>query len=248
MIGVMACGAESTASDEDALANACTAKITYWQKDAYKDLGGPLTLGWPPHTTTSLTVSCAGKAPRASSMVNHSDVQVGQKDANGVAILTEVYSESVTGSEAQTTRLEQAYRNCECEAGTFFSLGKLEAGPASKLFATLKSALESDIVCTGTGKQDLLAALTAQDATKATTAWAKCTVPADKTQSAFEKGLLAAQQAQQVDLSGYHVCNNDAALQAKLVRDFKSSRTIAACSKTSTLCKGPAFSYNPKTQ
>lgn len=247
-LGVVACASESTVENDDALSSACTAKISYLQKDAYKDLGGPLTPGWPPHTTTQLTVKCNGAAEQVVAMVNHSDVQPGQKDKNGVAILVEVHSETVTGSAANMKKLIEAYKSCECKADTFFSLGKLESGPAAELYKTLKGILETDVTCTGTGKQDLMAALTAQDAQKATEAWKKCTIPEAKAQSAFEKGLLAAEQAQAIDLSGYHVCNNDAKLQAKLVRDFKSTNRVNACDANSTMCKGPAFFYTPKTQ
>lgn len=249
VLGLAACASETVEPvSEDELSKACTATLTIWQKDAYKDLGGPLTPGWPPHSTTSLKVDCKGAPSQSAAMLNHSDVAVGQKDANGTPILTQVATETLQGSAAEMSKLLAAYKTAECSASTFFSLGKLDKGPAKDMFNTIRAAVEQDVKCTGTGKQELLTALSAADSAKATAAWKKCTLPLDKAQSAFEKGLLAAEQASHVDLAGYHVCNNDAMMQTKLMRDFRSTRKIPTADAMTALCKGPAFFYDPKVQ
>jgi len=41
------------------------------------------------------------------------------------------------------------------------------------------------------------------------------------------------------------VCNNDAALQAKLVQGYLDTGTVTACDGDDALCSGPTWFYDP---
>jgi hypothetical protein len=65
----------------------------------------------------------------------------------------------------------------------------------------------------------------------------------------FEDGLNGAFQAvvmqTQETLQEYHVCNNDASLQAALFEEFATSHQIGTCDDTSAMCHGPMWFYKP---
>src|SRR5262249_39259480 len=61
----------------------------------------------------------------------------------------------------------------------------------------------------------------------------------------FKDGFTSAAAGILPDLSKFHVCNNDAQLEATLFSQFAADGTAPACDATSDTCKGPAFFYNP---
>ncbi len=46
-------------------------------------------------------------------------------------------------------------------------------------------------------------------------------------------------------LDDYHVCNNDALLQAKLMEQFVATGEVVACDADDPICHGPAWFYTP---
>ena len=46
-------------------------------------------------------------------------------------------------------------------------------------------------------------------------------------------------------LADYHVCNNDASLQAKLVQSYTSGGQVGSCDGQDPICHSPLWFYSP---
>jgi len=224
---------------------ACTAEFVWLQKDAYKEEAGRTADFWPPHTTTVMTVTCDGEQVTEAVMKNHG-TSPDAVDAAGTPILVKVKSESVQGDRAELVALASALESCEC--GTeFLSLDALGGPAVDDMLAELTDYIGQNLACPGEGGTDaLVQALMAGDfdtflGNAPTCAWAS---GAD-----WETGLnaavqhLAEQSAQK--LADYHVCNNDAMLQANLWQSFKSTGQAGTCDAGSAVCAGPKWFYTP---
>ena len=62
----------------------------------------------------------------------------------------------------------------------------------------------------------------------------------------FDEALAKIVAAAQETLADYHVCNNDAELQATLFDGFRKNAQVTACDGSSDLCRGPKWFYAPK--
>ncbi|MBW2528878.1 MAG: hypothetical protein JRI23_32180, partial [Deltaproteobacteria bacterium] len=47
------------------------------------------------------------------------------------------------------------------------------------------------------------------------------------------------------ELADYHVCNNDAVIQAEMWETFAATGAVPACNTTSAACAGPQWLYAP---
>jgi len=237
------------AGTDDVKKATCTATFDSLQKDAYKDTAGRSSKLWPPHTTTTLAVTCNGAEVSSAFQANHG-TEPGQKDANGEVFLVTMKSAKVTGTKTALTALAQAYGACSCdgEGGTqFLSLDSIKDEATQGLIGKLASYAEANLTCTGsTTAKGLADLLRAGKLTEFLGGLEGCSFPAG---GDFSKGfdeattLLIAEA--KAALADYHVCNNDAALQAQLVETFQTTGKVVACDPKSDLCKGPRWFYNP---
>ena len=241
------CGDATGVGDEANVTEgaSCTATFRWLQKDAYKDTAGRTSALWPPHTTTSLDISCAGKENADAFQENHG-TKPGAVDAKGDVFLVEVKSATVQGSQKELEALVDAYSSCECEAATkFLSMNSLNDEKVKALLGQVVAYLEKHLSCAG-GTSALVDYLKGGQIDEAigileTCSWDSGTDLATGLNEALT-ALLAASKEQ---LDGYHVCNNDATLQADLFATFQSTKKARACEATSALCKSPAWFYNP---
>jgi len=254
----VACSAEVTgdptvASDEDAIKGTnCEATFVWLQKDAYKDTAGRSSKAWPPHTTTVLETFCttkaAGKQSVGSAFQANYGTEPGAKDKNGDVILVEMKRETVKGSKDAMQRLLQAYKGCGCDEKQFLSMDKLKGDVGEKLLGDVVKTIEENagLTCSNTGgKEALVAALKAQDFEKAISIVPQCSFEGGDLGATLDKALGEVAKSTSGTLAQYHVCNNNAALQAELFERFKTKSTIDACTAQSSLCKGPKWFYNP---
>ncbi len=252
MTAAAGCAAEPALFSEDAevIAQApCTARFHWLQKDAYKSTAGRTTELWPAHTTTELEIVCptktGTKVVSSSAMENHG-TKVGAVDANGDVILVETKVAEITGSRGQLEKLAAAYRHCDCDGATkFLSLDSLDANLAKQLLAKVEAYLGANLECPE-GTDAILRALNEGRIDDALAALPECTWKDGKS---LEAGLdeamatLAAESKQ--ELGAFHVCNNDAELQADLFATFAASGKIRECDSGAPMCHGPAWFYAP---
>jgi hypothetical protein len=237
---------DAASASNDITATSCEARFRYWQKDAYRETAGRDFPYWPVHTTTELQVVCDGETLVTRSMPNHG-TDVGQLDANGEVILVETREAMVArGSKVELLALVDAYATCSCDdATTFLSLDTVGETLGRDLRLALEEYLREQLECSS----DLdvaLAAIQRGDLEGGLAAIEACTW---KDGGSFAEGLdtaaaaLASTASQKLD--DYHVCNNDAELQADLFDRFRSSAVVSPCNAGSALCRRPTWFYEP---
>lgn len=235
----------------DVAGEQCSAVLRFLQKDAYRDGPGRTSTLWPPHTTTVLEVSCARDGGAAqvvatAVMENHGTRPEAVDAASGRPILQEVRRVGpVAGTRAELLALVDAYRACECAPGTrFLSLEALQDTAVQSLVGALVLYVQSHLTCTGavTATQ-VVDALRMGRIAEVIAALPSCSWNAD---SGLGQGFDdAVQRALSATLSQYHVCNNDASLQAQLFGTFQATRAVRACDNSSATCHGPRWFYDP---
>lgn len=249
----VACGSDTTTDDGSGAAGsgagsatACEGAMAVLQKDAYRETAGRSSELWPPHTTTELTWSCPpSKVLHSSFQANHG-TEPGETDANGDVFLVEVGQLPVSGSEAQLTALQTAYDACLCST-SFLSLDALQDQVVQDLVAELSTYITDNLTCNGAvdtmGVVSLLQMgdIDAVIAEIPNCVWAGGSDWAGGFDAALGAIIATANEA----LDDYHVCNNDAALQAKLIQTFVDTGEVVACDGDDALCHRPKWFYAP---
>lgn len=237
----------SSGGSSSGAAERCKATFVWLQKDAYKETGGRTTDLWPPHTTTTLAVECDGAAVASAFMANHGS-EPGSKDAEGNDFLAETRRVEVNGTRAELTELLGTYQGCECEPESFLSMNSLDQDVVADLLGEFTTLIEGDTVtCPDDTKDDLVTALNAQDFESALVIVPTCTWPGPDGNPAqtLSDALQTVIATTGGVLDDFHVCNNDAKLQADLVTGFQTGGAITACPRNTDTCKGPMWFYNP---
>jgi len=239
-------GTRSSSAAEDG-SDTCAATFTWWQKDAYKSTAGRTSPLWPPHTTTELQVTCGDQVMADASKTNHGTA-IGAVDANGDTILVQMrQSDPVTGTRDEMTALVAAYQSCDCDSVTQFLSTDDASGVMTQVLANVGDYMTQHLQGPGSpSTTDVVGMIQSGDYDDAANAVEQCSWD-DGT--SFEDGLQQAASdvlaATGDTLDGYHVCNNDAMLQAGLFSDYASGSGVGACDATSSVCAGPTFFYNP---
>lgn len=242
-------GARSSSS-VDSDPNACTATFTWWQKDAYLNSPGRSNPLWPPHTATELQVTCGGQTVQDASQGNHGTTP-GTTDASGTPMLVDVMQQSVSGSMEDMNALVAAYQSCQCDPTTqFLSLDDVPDPTMQQVLTTVLQYLNENLQCPGSpATSDVVYMIQNGDYVDAAAAMEQCTWNGG---TSFDDGLqqATAQVLAQVGqtLDGYHVCNNDAMLQASLFETYAAGNGVVACDSTTSVCAGPRFFYDPTAQ
>lgn len=225
----------------------CTGTFKQLQKDAYRETAGRSGSFWPPHTTTTLSYTCSDAPDDTTTVVmaNHGTLP-DAKDANGDIILEETASASFSGSKTAIDDLVAQYEACQCDGETLFlSIDSLGDEVTENIVGGLLGYFQENLVCPGPGGVDQLV----MDFYDGEIELVIETLPTcEFTNGTFEEGLneaLAIFLAESEELLGdYHVCNNDAVLQAGLIDAFISGQATD-CDATSAACHGPLWFYDP---
>ncbi len=234
----------SDASTADAAGTqTCRATFTWWQKDAYLDAAGRGSDFWPPHTTTTLRVDCPadGTTVTSAEMTNHGTA-VSATDMSGSQILQAMRTETVDGPRDELMALATAYQDCECGT-TFLSLDALSDTAVMDLVNELGTYLNANVTCPKGlgGVSQLIADLSNGDIAAALTLAPMCTFNAGSWEEGLNTALSAVIAATSDVLDDYHVCNNDALLQATLWDAYVQTGNVGTCDAASTTCNGPAW-------
>ncbi len=224
----------------------CTATFRWLQKDAYKETAGRSSNQWPPHTTTSLEITCGGSVVRSVFRENHG-TKPAATDANGQVFLVEVAQKQLTGPRADLEALADAYDACECD-NEFFSLDGLDDPKVQAMIGGLKSHLMANLTCTGsTDTAGLVELITKGHIGEALAVLPSCAwVSGQDLATGFDSALHGLLTASNQELAQFHVCNNDAKLQAELFGAYAKDKTLGYCDKGSVLCAGPSWLYTPE--
>jgi len=239
-------GAADTGTPDAGQAETCEATFTWWQKDAYLDAPGRGSAFWPPHTTTSMTVTCTPTGGTAETVVDTERVNHGTSTADvdmaGTQILEAVRTETAMGTRADLTALATAYESCECGT-TFLSLDALSDTAAMDLVTELATYLNANMTCPAAagGVGQLISDLMAGDIAAVLALGPMCTFTAGSWQEGLNDALATVVAVTSDVLADYHVCNDDALLQAGLWDAYVSTGTVSACDPGAALCSGPEW-------
>ncbi len=230
----------------------CQATFQWLQKDAYKETAGRTSKMWPPHTTTQVDVSCTtraeGKKLLGSAFQTNYGTAPGAVDKNGAVFLVEVKRETITGSQNDLLALLDAYKACGCNPDKFLSMDTLKGALAEKLLGQFIQLVEQStaLVCKNEGgKAALVLALKEGNFDKALAIVPQCNFDGGSVEATMNQAMAEVAKASQTTLAEYHVCNNNAALQAELFRTFGEKRVVNKCTTNNPLCSGPKFFYDP---
>lgn len=235
-------GATDSADISAASSDACTARLHFLQKDAYKEGAGRTSDFWPPHTTTVLDVTCNG-VTTSSFMANHG-TKPDAKDAAGTTILVEApMADAIVttkGTKAEMDALVAAYASCECESDAFLSLDQVNP----QVFEIVNEV--AGLFDCAEPTEALLAAAKAKDLAAVKRILAGCSLKSDVGPADIEKTTADIETKVKTTLAGKHVCNNDAQLQADLFTHFRDTKEVKACdAHDAARCQFPALFFRP---
>lgn len=235
-----------TGDPDDVTATSCVATFRVLQKDAYKSTAGRSSELWPPHTTTVLELACDGEAVGSSFQANHGTTPA-QVDEAGDVMLVEVASFEVEGPRAELQELAKQYEACACDDETeFLSLDSLDDATAQALLETVDGYLNDNLTCDGGSPSEIVASLQAGDVQGAIDRFVSCSwIGGASFADGLDQALTALADETGKLLSGYHVCNNDAALQQQLFDRYVAHGDVEGCDAKGDVCRGPTWLYTP---
>jgi hypothetical protein len=225
----------------------CSGAMVVLQKDAYREVAGRSTELWPPHTTTELTWSCPSNSNvSTTSFRSNHGTEPTDTDANGDVFLVDVGSFAVSGTAAELSVLHDAYDACECGTA-FLSLDALQDQAVQDVVNALANYITMNLTCSGTvDAMGLVGLLQMGEIDAVIAEIPNCTWAAGSDWAGgFDEALNAIIMAAMETLADYHVCNNDALLQAKLIDTFVQTGEVVACDGDDMICHGPQWFYTP---
>ncbi len=180
-------------------------------------------------------------------MENHG-TKPGTVDAHGEAFLKKMKELTITGTKKDLLALVNAYHECECAPGTdFISVDAMKSTVVQDIIVQAANYATDHLDCINpTDVSDIAHSMQTGQIDEALVLLAGCTW---KDGASWDDGLNQAVMRIAKDtgqtLNNYHVCNNDAALQANLIAKFQQTGVVSACDRASETCKGPKWFYSP---
>ncbi len=238
--------ADGGGGDAGSTPESCVATFRWLQKDAYKSTPGRTSNLWPPHTTTTLALACNGADAGSAFHENHGTLPTDTDDA-GAIILQQMKLETVSGTRAELAQLMGTYVACQCDPTTkFLGLDALKDDGVKQLVNQLSMYITNNLACPAPGTASLVTNLQNGDIDAVLKALPGCTWASD---AGLAAGLDQAWQSVITSsaevIAAYHVCNNDAKLQAGMWETYRTGKSLAACESDASVCHGPAWFYQP---
>lgn len=219
-----------------------TGTLTVLQKDAYSDIAGRTSDLWPPHTTVVFDWENGH-----SVQLNHGTAP-DEVDANGTPYLVETIAYTFTGTKTQMEELQTAFEGAVYDDPNHKFLG------LSTVTTTLEIAFIlglSNYLLDGVNgfpedgdiTKDSLVSLLDEGSYRefaghlSSFSWTQ-----ENWTIALETVLGNVLESTQAQLSDYHVCNNDADLQVRLIKNYIATGEIEMPLKVDD---GPMMFYNP---
>ncbi len=178
--------------------------------------------------------------------VRQAQDRAGTALASDLAMLDAYHYAPLSGPrDTLISSLVDAYRACECAPGTrFLSLEALQDTAVQSLVGALIGYVDAHLACAGgvTAAQ-VIDALRNGRIAEVIAALPMCSWSAGSSlASGFDDAIT---RALSTTLAQYHVCNNDAFLQAQLFGVFQAEHVVRACDNTSAACRSPRWFYTP---
>jgi len=218
-----------------------TGTLTVLQKDAYSNIAGRTSNLWPPHTTTVFKWENGTEV-----QLNHGTAP-DEVDAQGnpFLVVTKIYT--FTGTKSQMEALQQAYKKAVCDDDhhKFLDFNDATDVLESSFLDGLKEYIAKDasFTCSGSVSKDLLITLfEAGEFAKVITELPNCSWNQESWKLAILSVLNDVLLSLGHKISDYHVCNNDAAMQVDLIKNFINTGKVITPKKT---CIAPMIFYNP---
>ncbi len=221
-----------------------TGTLTVMQKDAYSDVAGRSSDLWLPHTTTVFKWSKDSVV-----QLNHGTAP-NEVDANGDKFLVVVKTYTFTGTKTELENLQTAYEGATFDNGTNSKFLNLSDGTAvleTSFISGIKDYISdgaNGFPDNGDITRDSLITLFGSGMYKefaehvSSFSWTK-----SNWTTAIETVLGDVLSATGENLSDYHVCNDDADLQVRLVKNFITTGKIEVPTKDND---GPMMYYTPE--
>ena len=219
-----------------------TGTLTVLQKDAYSNVAGHSSDLWIPHTTTVFKWA-EGEFVQA----NHGTLP-GEVDANGDVYLVQQKVYTFFGTKKVMEALHNAYVSATFDPSpnTFLNLNNggqvLEASFISGLEAYMADGANGLVVSGPLDKNALIALFAAGNYQEFASNLSNTNWTGTDWTAAFESVLGNVLASTGQDLQDYHVCNDDADLQVRLIKNYISNGTIIVPEKIND---GPMFYYEP---
>ena len=225
-----------------------TGSLTILQKDAYGNLPGRSSDLWPPHTTTVFKWSNVNGTIGDSVFQENHGTLPGQTNSLGQVLLEPVKILTFTATRDQMVELQNAYMNAVCDdnESRFLTLEHVDSSIAQLFHEDLGDVLGQDgsFSCTDLPIDSLLSWLN-QGTTgfgKIATSINACNYTMEDWRFAFEQSLKNTVFDLDHLYDNYHVCNNDAYKQVRLIENFIETGIIEIPEGD---CNGPMWYYSP---
>ena len=218
-----------------------TGTLTVMQKDAYNSKAGALTPFWPPHTTTVFEWE-NGKVVQ----LNHGTAP-DETDAAGNLLLTTTKVYTFKGTKAELEGLQRNYQiaTCDQDGGKFLGMSSAKTLLDHSVIEGLKDFVNDSLnfQCTGViTKANIITYIDNHEFDKVVAAIGNCNWDLLQWEKAFEVALHDAILNLGHNINDYHVCNNDAAYQVRLINNFITNRKNITTAKDSN---GPQIYFIP---
>jgi len=217
--------------------------LTVLQKDAYSKVPGRNHLLWPPHTTTVLKWNEGEEV-----QINHG-TDPSETDSLGNYMLEEVKVYHFNGTKEKLEELQEAYKEAVCDSDTNFFLD-LENGQhlINKSFIgglidyIMDEDNKFDCKDPSVTREKLAGLLKEERIGEFLTEVNKCDLDKSKWKEELNKVLIYSIGEAAHNIKDYHVCNNDADLQVRLIKNFIATGKVEMPEKK---CDGPMIFYFP---
>ena len=233
-------------NDNDETFEIYSGTLTVMQKDAYSNTAGRNNILWPPHTTTVFKWNNGEEV-----QLNHG-TSPDEKDANGTSMLDEVKVYNFQGSKNDLAALEQAYIEAIYDdvdgkpLNTFLTLVEAKSELSKVVLESLGEFITKDehnFSHTGLTKDQVLLLLASGDVSKLMPLLQNSNLTPENIHIAFNEILKSSFAKLGHDISDFHVCNNDADLQVRLIKNYISTGKVQIPERK---CSGPMVYYFPE--
>jgi len=219
-----------------------TGTLTVLQKDAYSDVAGRSSDLWPPHTTTVFKWDNGTEV-----QLNHGTAPE-EVDAQGNPLLVTTKVYSFSGTKIEMELLQKAYKNAIYDDATHKFLDLTSATDLleqSFLKGLLNYILDevNNFTCTdSTTKDKIITYFKNNEIFKVVAELSSCYWTQVQWKIALDKVLGDVLGSIGHNISNYHVCNNDAALQVDLIKNYIATGKVTMPNKD---YNGPMWFYKP---
>ncbi|MCB9228558.1 MAG: hypothetical protein H6618_03015 [Deltaproteobacteria bacterium] len=236
LLTVIISACEKPALEEFSDTGECRLAFHFYQKDSFQEYPKRVAMFWPPHTTTELDIRCQSSQGYSETFAQNNHGTGPDKIVKGIQVLQKIKTLSFSADESSARKLMDAYRSCQCP-GSYFSM-ELLSNESKEIFSALGEKTKEQISCTE--KADIAGQI--RSGKFDPDLLSRCSF--DKEQS-WKQAFGEALHHVSFPLDSYHVCNNDAKLQEKLIREFIASGDIRGCAEKDPVCAGPLLYYQP---